>query len=49
MKALIVVDLQYDFVPPDGKLAVPGGAELPEVELILKKKRNSSIIITLNN
>ncbi|XP_063933498.1 nicotinamidase-like [Zophobas morio] len=30
MKALIVVDLQYDFVPPDGKLAVPGGAELPE-------------------
>ena len=24
-KALLVVDVQYDFLPPDGSLAVPSG------------------------
>ncbi|KAK8850402.1 hypothetical protein IAR55_004320 [Kwoniella newhampshirensis] len=36
--ALILVDVQYDFLPPDGALAVPNGREiLPVIEGLLNR------------
>ncbi|SCV00065.1 LANO_0F05028g1_1 [Lachancea nothofagi CBS 11611] len=46
-KALIVVDLQFDFLPPNGSLAVPTGDQIvsPIAELI-KDERWSVVIAT---
>ncbi|SCU98228.1 LADA_0H11474g1_1 [Lachancea dasiensis] len=46
-KALIIVDLQHDFLPPHGSLAVPGGDEIvaPIVELA-KDDRWSVVVAT---
>lgn len=36
--ALIVVDVQNDFLPPSGSLAVPGGREvIPVIQQLLKR------------
>lgn len=36
-KALVVVDVQNDFLPPDGSLAVPQGREtLPHIRKLLQ-------------
>lgn len=36
--ALIVVDVQNDFLPPNGSLAVPGGREvIPVIQKLLKR------------
>lgn len=36
--ALIVVDVQNDFLPPSGSLAVPGGREvIPVIQELLKR------------
>eukprot|EP01083_Nonionella_stella_P047809 127959_1 len=40
--ALIIVDMQYDFMPPDGSLQVKGGDELVAIVNDLRKKHEKS-------
>lgn len=49
--ALIIVDVQNDFLPPDGSLAVPGGTEIiPLIKGLLGETWDwSSVIATQVN
>lgn len=45
-KALLLVDLQYDFLPPNGSLAVPeGDATLPHIYELLKQAEQYDVIV----
>jgi nicotinamidase-related amidase len=45
-KALILVDIQYDFLPPDGSLAVPDGdAILLHVYELLEHAEQYDIVV----
>lgn len=45
-KALILVDIQYDFLPPDGSLAVPDGdGILPHVYELLEHAEQYDVVV----
>jgi len=45
-KALLLVDLQYDFLPPNGSLAVPkGDTALPYIHELLDKAEQFDVIV----
>ena len=46
-RALVVVDVQNDFLPPHGSLAVPGGQEIiPVINGLLEKQRWDLVVLT---
>lgn len=46
-EALIIVDFQRDFTPPDGALAVPGGDEIaPRLNALARDPRYAAVIAT---
>jgi len=45
-KALLLVDVQYDFLPPNGALAVPNGdAVLPPIYELLTHPEQYNVIV----
>ncbi|MDE3133725.1 MAG: nicotinamidase [Acidobacteriota bacterium] len=46
-EALIIVDFQRDFTPPDGALAVPGGDQIaPRLNALARDPRYAAVIAT---
>jgi len=46
-RALLIIDMQYDFCPPDGSLAVAGGDKIISVVNEIRKKYEKKFAVTV--